>query len=218
MTSQQSDHHPRRQLARTALALAVTLWTATACHPATPPVESSTAANTAKANDASSTPASAAPSTDDATPPATSTPGETPTPPPSNGGDASLPEPTTPPDVASPQAAATVVETYFALIDEKRTQEADALWSDAARAAAFRDALDKLGKPHMQVFAPGGIEGAAGSMYITVPVEFGATDQGANSRPRKGEVTLRRVNDVPGSTEAQRHWHIDHIDVAMTPK
>ena len=70
----------------------------------------------------------------------------------------------------------------------------------------------------MQVFAPGGVEGAAGSMYVTVPVEFGATDNATNSRPRKGEVTLRRVNDVPGSTEAQRHWHIDHIDVAMTPK
>jgi hypothetical protein len=33
-----------------------------------------------------------------------------------------------------------------------------------------------------------------------------------------GEVVVRRVNDVPGSTEAQRRWHIERIDVAMTPK
>ena len=26
-------------------------------------------------------------------------------------------------------------------------------------------------------------------------------------------VTLRRVNDVPGSTDAQRHWHIERIDL-----
>ena len=25
-------------------------------------------------------------------------------------------------------------------------------------------------------------------------------------------IILRRVNDVPGSTEAQRHWHIERID------
>jgi hypothetical protein len=25
-------------------------------------------------------------------------------------------------------------------------------------------------------------------------------------------VVLRRVNDVPGSTEAQRRWHIERID------
>ena len=70
----------------------------------------------------------------------------------------------------------------------------------------------------MEVDAPGDVEGAAGSMYVTVPVRFQPTSVPGNARPRNGEVTLRRVNDVPGSTEAQRHWHIDHIDVAMTPK
>jgi hypothetical protein len=29
---------------------------------------------------------------------------------------------------------------------------------------------------------------------------------------RSGKAILRRVNDVPGSTEAQRHWHIERID------
>lgn len=146
----------------------------------------------------------------------------TPPPPPSStskdAANSSPPEPHTPPDLASPQAAATTVETYFALVDAGKVADADALWGDATRAAEFRTALDKLGKPHVQVFAPGGVDGAAGSMYVTVPVEFAATDNATNSRPRKGEATLRRVNDVPGSTEAQRRWHIDHIDVAMTPK
>jgi hypothetical protein len=29
---------------------------------------------------------------------------------------------------------------------------------------------------------------------------------------RQATAILRRVNDVPGSTEAQRHWHIERID------
>jgi hypothetical protein len=49
--------------------------------------------------------------------------------------------------------------------------------------------------------------GAAGSIYVTVPVVF----YGDKFR-RAADVILRRVNDVPGSTEAQRRWHIERID------
>lgn len=212
---------PRRAIAtasRFALALVVALAALTACHPTS---SDSTAAD-AKATNSASAASSTGPSDASATPSsATDVPANAPSPAaptPGDASNASLPEPQTPPGVASPQAAATVVETYFALVDSGKTNEADALWGDARRAAQFRMQLDKLGKPHAQVFAPGPVEGAAGSMYVTVPIELGATDNAANSRPRKGEVTLRRVNDVPGSTEAQRRWHIDHIDVAMTPK
>ncbi|HEY4583391.1 MAG TPA: hypothetical protein VIG88_11100 [Lysobacter sp.] len=132
--------------------------------------------------------------------------------------DASLPEPRTPPGDASPQAAATVVETYFGLIEAKDTARADALWRDAAAASAFRGELARLGMPRVEVDAPGGVDGAAGSMYVTVPVRFQPTLVPGNSRPRHGEAVLRRANDVPGSTEAQRRWRIERIDVAMTPK
>ena len=138
--------------------------------------------------------------------------------PPAASPDASLPEPRTPPDAASPQAAATVVETYFGLIDENATARADALWRDPAAAAAFRDELARLGMPRVEVDAPGEVEGAAGSMYVTVPVRFQPTSVPGNSRPRHGEVVLRRANDVPGSTAEQRRWRIERIDVAMTPK
>ena len=56
--------------------------------------------------------------------------------------------------------------------------------------------------------ALGGSEGAAGSIYITVPAIF----YGAKFR-RAADVVLRRVNDVPGSTEVQRRWHIERIDL-----
>lgn len=221
MTQPLLTNHRASHTLRPALALIAILGVASACHPASTDssaTDTAAAGPTAATSDAANAPAPTTSSDTSSTPaPADSTPPPA-SPAPSDASNASLPEPTTPPEVSSPQAAATTVETYFALVDEGKTKEADALWADAGRAADFRAQLAKLGKPHAQVFAPGGVQGAAGSMYVTVPIELSATDNAANSRPRKGEVTLRRVNDVPGSTEAQRRWHIDHIDVAMTPK
>lgn len=50
---------------------------------------------------------------------------------------------------------------------------------------------------------PGPAEGAAGSIYIEVPATV------AGSPLLSGAVTLRRVNDVPGSTAEQRRWHVE---------
>jgi len=45
-----------------------------------------------------------------------------------------------------------------------------------------------------------------------MPVAFyGTRKTGAEYRERAA-VVLRRVNDVPGSTEAQRRWHIENIN------
>jgi hypothetical protein len=56
------------------------------------------------------------------------------------------------------------------------------------------------------------MEGAAGSSYINVPVVLDGKLQSDAIRHRSGSAILRRVNDVPGSTEAQRHWHIERIE------
>jgi len=48
-------------------------------------------------------------------------------------------------------------------------------------------------------------EGAAGSLYCTVPGTL--TDGGDLARPPEhGELVLRRVNDVPGATPDQLRW------------
>jgi hypothetical protein len=58
---------------------------------------------------------------------------------------------------------------------------------------------------------PGGQEGAAGSSYISIPVQVAGHLNGKHV-DRPITLIMRRVNDVPGSTEAQRRWHIDRID------
>jgi hypothetical protein len=52
------------------------------------------------------------------------------------------------------------------------------------------------------------MEGAAGSSYVDYPVQlYGRLKDGKEFNLR-GTMTLRRVNDVPGSTEQQRKCHI----------
>ena len=59
------------------------------------------------------------------------------------------------------------------------------------------------------ISAPGGtMEGAAGSSYYRAPVTVEARRADGTVVRREGEVTLRRVNDVPGATPAQLRWHI----------
>jgi hypothetical protein len=57
----------------------------------------------------------------------------------------------------------------------------------------------------------GSQEGAAGSIYLSVPLTVSGTAEGKHVE-RSANAVVRRVNDVPGSTESQRRWHIERID------
>ena len=123
-----------------------------------------------------------------------------------------LAEPKGPIDPKSAEAAGQVVQSLGALIEQRKFGEAERLWGDSKAASAFTNRFDDYREIHAQVGKPGSMEGAAGSIYITVPVSlYGTTSTGA---PFKcgGEATLRRVNDVPGSTASQRRWHINTIE------
>ena len=121
-----------------------------------------------------------------------------------------LPEPKGPIDPKSAEGAGQVVQHYGALIEEKRFGEAEALWGDAAAAKRQTAELKRYSQAHLQIGKPGDMEGAAGSIYITVPIVLYGTREGKNVH-RGGDMILRRVNDVPGSTEAQRRWHIERV-------
>jgi hypothetical protein len=98
------------------------------------------------------------------------------------------------------------------LIEQKRWSEAEKLWSDSAAAAQFSAGLKGYPEVHLEIGELGRMEGAAGSIYIPMPVIFYGKLKDGSAFRRPAEVTLRRVNDVPGSTEEQRRWHIERID------
>lgn len=120
-------------------------------------------------------------------------------------------------DPASAEAAGQVVQRYGALIEQGRWGEAAKLWGRPASAVETASGLKRNSEVHLQIGKPGDSEGAAGSIFVTVPALFyGKLETGADFR-RSAGVILRRVNDVPGSTDEQRRWHIDRIEWGETP-
>ena len=115
-------------------------------------------------------------------------------------------------DMASPEAAVARVERYYRLAGSGDYDAAAALWHDAdtpdevtprefARRMAHYDALEA------QVGTPGRVEGAAGSVYIRIPVTLRGEVAGAPF-VQEGSVTLRRCNSVPGCAVTARQWRI----------
>jgi hypothetical protein len=123
-----------------------------------------------------------------------------------------LAEPKGPIDPKSAEAAGQVVQSYGALIEEERFAQAEKLWGDPDGAAQFTQQLKHYPEVHIEIGKPGDTEGAAGSIYVAEPVVFYGRDANGKSFRRAADVNLRRVNDVPGSTAAQRRWHISSID------
>ena len=120
-------------------------------------------------------------------------------------------------DPDSAQGAAQVVQGYYGLLEEKRFEDAQALWNPRGQigtqdGAHFAARFRGFSEIHANVGAPSEPEGAAGSLYVTVPVQlYGRI--AANGKPFYAlrQVVLHRVNDVPGSTAEQRRWHIERI-------
>jgi hypothetical protein len=116
-------------------------------------------------------------------------------------------------DPKSGQGAGQVLQRFGGLLEQRKFAEARKLWSDDGKAsglseAEFVAAYDKYAEIHSEVGAPGQTEGAAGSIYVEIPFRLYGKLRSGGAFNLVGPITLRRVNDVPGSTEEQRRWHI----------
>jgi hypothetical protein len=128
-----------------------------------------------------------------------------------------LSEPKGPIDPKSAEGAGQVVQLYAALIEEGKL-EADKAWRKGieqgplapARLADFREVHGEVGKPYDQ-------EGAAGSSFIMVPLRLYGLDKAGKRFNFIGPLTLRRVNDVDGSSAEQRRWHIVESGLVSQP-
>jgi membrane-bound inhibitor of C-type lysozyme len=140
-------------------------------------------------------------------------PAKAPVEPPAPGTPGGLPDDRTPLDERpftpqSAQGAANVVQSYYALVESGRTTEAAKLRTDGRE-----EDLKPYASLHAQIGAPGRVEGAAGSLFVEVPVVlYGRYATGAEYHA-SGKATLRRVNNVPGATPEQLKWRIEKIEV-----
>jgi len=113
----------------------------------------------------------------------------------------------------SAQGAAAVIRHYYADLDRGDFRAAYGRWGDGGRNshqsfADFKRGFAETAATSADVGTPGDSQGAAGSIYIDVPVTVHARLKDGTAQTFTGHYTLRRVNDVPGSTQAQRRWHI----------
>ena len=125
-------------------------------------------------------------------------------------------------DPKSAQGAGQVLQLFGGLLEQRRFAQAYRLWSDDGRAsglsqAEFIASYDKYAEIHSEVGIPGNMEGAAGSSYVDIPFRLYGNTEGSEPFNLVGTVTLRRVNDVPGSSEEQRRWHIYKSDLEARP-
>ena len=115
-------------------------------------------------------------------------------------------------DPKSNEAAEDLIAGFIRLLNGGRFDDAYMLLGPNAPP---RSEFDRrfAGVRHLRVTAgsPGDQEGAAGSIYLSTPLTISG-DVNGNHVTRSATAILRRVNDVPGSTEAQRRWHIERID------
>lgn len=133
--------------------------------------------------------------------------------PPAPGTPGGLPDDRTPISEApftpeSAQGAANVVQTFYAHLEAGKAAEAARLMRNAQPPDVSRYA-----SYHAQVGAPGELRGAAGSLFVEVPVViYGRLKTGQEVR-QSGKAVLRRANDVPGSTPEQRQWRIERVEL-----
>jgi hypothetical protein len=113
----------------------------------------------------------------------------------------------------SAQAAAAVIERYYAAIGARDYATAWQQWGDHGpprqTLAQFTAGFAGTRSVHVTIGALPQGDAGAGSIYQSVPVTVEAVlDDGTHQR-FGGDYTVRRVNDVDGATPDQLRWHID---------
>lgn len=124
-------------------------------------------------------------------------------------------DPDAPPIAAEKTAlgAARRLQEYCDAVATKRYRAAYSYWGGDGQAsgmtfAQFRDSFAKYRAYDCHIGKPGETDGAAGSIYIEIPLQVtGVLTRGGGFR-LVGPVTMKRVNDVDGATPAQLRWHI----------
>ena len=130
------------------------------------------------------------------------------------------PMPECQPAPKSMAAAAAVVQRYYSAINAHDYGTAWQQWGENGpphqTPETFRAGFARTHSAQVTIgtLQPG--EGAAGSIYQTVPVTIDAIlDDGTRQR-FTGEYIVRRANDVDGASPAQLRWHIDSAHLVPT--
>ncbi|PQM27403.1 hypothetical protein CVO77_02035 [Sphingopyxis lindanitolerans] len=125
------------------------------------------------------------------------------------------------PDPDSKAAAIDVVKLYYSALDAGDYDTAWLQWGEAGppkqTPEQFRAGFAHTRSTRVTIGTPGDAEGAAGSIYLTLPVAVDATLDSGTAQRFGGEYVLRRVNNVDGASADQLRWHITSAKLRPLP-
>lgn len=111
------------------------------------------------------------------------------------------------------EQAVQVIRNYYSAIARRDYKQAYCAWQGDGVASKqsfeqFKRGFANTASVAVEIGKPGRLEGAAGSIYIEIPVKISAIATNRTPQHFRGSYVLRRVNNVPGSTLEQRQWHL----------
>lgn len=109
-------------------------------------------------------------------------------------------------DPKSPAAAGLVAERYLGALEAGDLAKAKAM--EPSGAAELRKEAEQAKLFRAQIGGPFGLEGAAGSIYLNVPVVTYGRDSSGRPFNHRWTLVIRRANDMPGATARQLAWHL----------
>lgn len=119
------------------------------------------------------------------------------------------------------QSPERIAAQFANLIVRRQFEEAHSLWDPNAADFTVEQLAEKF-EPYKTIQAEigraGPPEGAAGSIYDEVQLTLSGTTTDGENYTVTGPITLRRVNDVPGSTAEQRRWRIVKMVLTGNPR
>jgi hypothetical protein len=105
------------------------------------------------------------------------------------------------------------IRNYYEAINHRDYQQAYLLWDGEGAASQqsfeqFKQGYTDTQSTGVTVGEPGRGDGAAGSVYIEIPVTITAVTQSGTQQRFRGSYVLRRANAGPVSTPEARQWHL----------
>ncbi|HEX6308494.1 MAG TPA: hypothetical protein VFZ69_09925 [Longimicrobiales bacterium] len=128
------------------------------------------------------------------------------------------PAPADSPSAPGDPSPTAVIQAYYDAIEARDYRLAWQLWGDGGAASGqgydeFASGFAETASVQVEIGRPGGIDAAAGSRFVRVPVVIRATTRAGERQRFEGSYTLRR-SVVDGATPAQQQWHIYSAEIA----
>lgn len=123
---------------------------------------------------------------------------------------------------SSAEAAADVIRRYYEAIAARDYATAYSQWRADGEGSGqsyddFSKGFARTRTTTATLGPPGEVEGAAGSLYVTIPVTLDAVLEDGTRQRFSGAYVLRMINGVDGATAEQLRWKIASATLRPTP-